>query len=403
MENKYCIHCLPTKRRTHLHARIDFMVDHMLVPFEAVSRFAARTPMRNLSSLAGRGAVFVLSKLTVIRLARDVDEEKILNRSLIFFREAQRRQLDVRALTFFGRPMNEYVLFANGRRHHYECIPLKIRDPLIVNVDDKFRMKKLLADHAVPVAEGKRFYTARRAYNYGMHLGFPLVVKPNGGSLSCHTFVDINSEEELARAIRDCRAYRPDIIVERFIRGPLYRATVIGQRKVYVCRRDRANVVGDGDSTIRQLVEIKNADERRGKRGQPNVTLFEIPLDDVLERQLAQQALNLDSVPDVGQVVLLQPKHILSQGADVVNVIDDVHPENIQLFLDIARLLQTNLVGIDFICPEVNQPHTGQECAVLEANSLPYIDMHAFPSHGRPEPVASDAWDIVLEDLENTD
>jgi D-alanine-D-alanine ligase-like ATP-grasp enzyme len=53
-------------------------------------------------------------------------------------------------------------------------------------------------------------------------------------------------------------------------------------------------------------------------------------------------------------------------------------------------------VGFDFICKDISRDYKKQECAIIEANSMPYVDMHQNPSHGENDNVARDTWNIVV-------
>ena len=87
-------------------------------------------------------------------------------------------------------------------------------------------------------------------------------------------------------------------MVERYLAGKDYRILVVDKRVVAVAERVPAHVVGDGVSTVAELVEIANADPRRGI-GHEKV-LTRIPLNERTLETLARQGLALDSVPDAG-------------------------------------------------------------------------------------------------------
>ena len=44
--------------------------------------------------------------------------------------------------------------------------------------------------------------------------------------------------------------------------------------------------------------------------------------------------------------------------------------------------------GFDFICEDISKPYFEQECAIIEANSCPSIDMHHYPVSGKVRNVA---------------
>jgi len=265
------------------------------------------------------------------------------------------------------------------------------------DIDDKNKIKKLFDQNNIPIASGEIFVNPQKALKFGFNLGFPLVVKPNNGSLSKHVTCDINSEEELIKAIKIVKEFSPDFIVEKYVKGSLFRATVIGKNHIFICQKDKANVVGDGVLTIENLILQKNKCKKRGKTHEANTTLHEILIDSVLEQNLANQNLSLNSVLPQNKKIYLQDKYILSHGCDIINHTQNTHQDNKNLFLNIAKILDTQLVGIDFICSDISKSHKTQNTAVLETNSLPYADMHQNPSHGTPEPIAKIVWDSMIK------
>jgi cyanophycin synthetase len=73
------------------------------------------------------------------------------------------------------------------------------------------------------------------------------------------------------------------------------------------------------------------------------------------------------------------------------------HPDNIQLFKDIAKFFDIRLVGIDFLVPDISSSWQNQQCAVLELNSVPCIETHHFPSSGAPQNVANALVDLFFK------
>jgi len=393
-----CPSCWPTKRKNH-----GFLyLDHYLRKFSGGLDWI-------IDGLTGFGKskrydwwpdlLVALSRIKIIRFHPEVDETQLFNRTLIFIKEAKRRGIRIEGISLLGRYSNEFRFAHAGRWHHFEGIPLLVLGSCGA-LDDKNLVKQTLKKNGVPIAEGRAFSDPRKAFAFGQALGFPLVTKPNAGSLSHHVTCNIRTEDDLRRGIAIAKQYQPVFIVERYVPGSLFRASVIGQTHVFVCQKDPANVVGDWTSTIEELINRKNADPKRGETHQKNTTLHRIPVDDMLTERLAHQNLSLASVLPNGQKVYLQEKFILSQGCDIVALTNETHPDNMELFKSIAALFDTHLVGIDFICQDIRQSWKNQPCAVLETNSLPYVDMHQEPSHGEPDPVAEIVWDVVLKNVE---
>jgi len=194
----------------------------------------------------------------------------------------------------------------------------------------------------------------------------------------------------LLRAINKAIIYSPAFIVERFVENSfVYRATVVDFDFVAVVKQVPANVIGDGVLTIQQLIEKKNGDKRRGEPNQKDFTLYKLVIDETTKKLLAERDYNTETVLKKDEVVYLQKNPFLKLGGDLVEVTDTVHPDNIQLFKDIAKFFDIRLVGMDFIVPDISSSWQNQKCAVLELNSVPCIEMHHFPSFGKPQNVAN--------------
>ncbi len=324
----------------------------------------------------------------------DDDREDIFNRTMVLVCAAHTRGWPVFSLDFLGKPTNFFsVKLKNGKKFIFEALPLvPIGAVLNINFDDKSVFKKFLKAHGFPYAPGGLFYTERAAIRFTARCGYPLVVKPHSGSLSQHVVCDIKDDAALRHAIRIVQMVSSEFIVERHIPGDVYRVTVVGGRCA-CCLRERPNVTGDGIRTIEALVREKNAALSRAPAKKKNATLHEINLDAHADEMLATQRLSRISVLPAGKKAYCHDKLILAAGADTYDTTDAMHLENRELFLRLAKILEAPVVGFDVICRDIAQPFSSQTCAIIEANSLPYIDIHHYPAHGAPRDVAGWIWD----------
>ena len=407
MQPNYCPHCWPSKRTAHWDLKLDYYFTRLLEVVDGfVSLFSFR-PSRGANRLSHRlwgWYLEVFAFLGIAKFESNPDLALMNIRGRVFFEEARRRGLEIWAVKLLGRKTysNEFKFRYRGRNYYYESIPLTMRGTSI-RIDNKFGVKKLFKKNGLPVSEGRAFTSKPAGLAYGRQLGFPMVVKPNTGSLAQHVVCNVLDEDELGDAIDVARQYQPKFIVENFLAGGMHRGTVIDRSRVFICLRDRANIVGDGVSTIRVLMEQKNSDPRRGEAFDPGASLHKMPFDDITETYLGSQGLGYDSIPASGEKIFLYPvgKLLPDRGNDIVNFTDAAHPENVELFLEAARLLNTDLVGIDFVIPDITQSWRGQVCGILEANSVPYVDMHTSPSIGQSEPIVELIWDLALADLDH--
>ena len=339
----------------------------------------------------------------LIKMRDDFLFSEIQMRSACFIEEARKRGVKFKAAKGPAGYVNHFCAEIGGQKIRFESLPVAehISKYDVSFVDCKERTKKHLKKGGFPIAEGKSFWLWQRsqALKYSVdEIGFPLVVKPRGGSVARHVTTNIKSKGELQKGIDKAVIYSPAFVIERFVENSfVYRATVVDFNYVAVVKQVPANVVGDGNSTIQKLVEKKNNDKRRGESHQKEFTLYKIIIDDTTTKLLAEKNYNLQAIPKRDETVYLQKNPFLKLGGDLVEVTEKVHPDNIQLFKNIAKFFDIRLVGIDFLAPDISRSWRNQTCAVLELNSVPCIEIHHFPSSGAPQNVADALVDLFFK------
>ena len=259
---------------------------------------------------------------------------------------------------------------------------------------DKDLTKRLLKDHGVPVPKGHVAGDEEEALSIAQSLGWPVVVKPLDASHGRGVLTNIRSEEELRMACRDARKFRDEIIVEQFLEGADFRFLVISGRFICAAQRVPAFVVGDGKSTIAELVREVNRDPRRGIGHEKILTKIE--LEELSLALLARRGLSPSSVPKEGETVELKSTANLSTGGISRDVTDTVHPSNIQLAERIARIVGLDIAGIDVISPTVEKPLAEVGGGIVEVNAAPGFRMHTNPTEGTPRDVAGAVLDMLF-------
>jgi cyanophycin synthetase len=258
---------------------------------------------------------------------------------------------------------------------------------------DKQLTRALLQAVGVPVPEGRPVSDADDAWRAAEELGPPVVVKPQYGNHGRGVATNLSTHEQVASAYAAAREEGSSILVERFIPGSDYRLLVIGDRLVAAALREPAHVVGDGRSTITELVAEVNRDPRRSD-GHATVLSY-IKLDAVGLAVLAEQGHTPDSVPLAGHRVLIRRNGNLSTGGTAEDVTDRVHPEVAVRAVESARAVGLDIAGVDVVAIDIGQPLESQRGAVVEVNAGPGLRMHLEPSAGRPRPVG----EAVVESL----
>ncbi len=217
---------------------------------------------------------------------------------------------------------------------------------------DKELTRKLLASAGIPVPKGCPVKDAAEAWEVAQDLGLPVVVKPQYGNHGRGVTTNLLTQAEVTAAYENAREEESTVVVEKFIEGDDYRLLVVGDHLVAAARRVPAQVIGDGKSTVRELVAEVNKDPRRSD-GHSTVMSF-ITLDPVAEAVLAQQGFHADSVPPVGHIVLIRRNANLSTGGTACDVTDLVHPEVAARAVEAARIVGLDIAGVDVIAKDIS-------------------------------------------------
>jgi cyanophycin synthetase len=258
---------------------------------------------------------------------------------------------------------------------------------------DKDTTKRLLAEHGVPVPRGYVAEDEDDAAEIAEKLGWPVVVKPLDASHGRGVLTNIQGEKELRLAYRDARKFREEVIVEQFLEGHDFRFVVVNGKFICAAQRVPACVVGDGQSSLRQLVDVVNQDPRRGIGHEKVLTRIEI--DDLTLALLARRNLTPDSIPPSGETVYLKSTANLSTGGIARDVTDSVHPANIHLMERVASIVGLDIAGIDVIATTVEHPLGEVGGGIVEVNAAPGFRMHVAPAEGTPRDVAGAVVDML--------
>ena len=258
---------------------------------------------------------------------------------------------------------------------------------------NKDETKKMLTEAAIPVANGMCISEISEIETVISRVGFPLVFKPLDGNHGKGASINVKTKEEALVAFEHAKKYSRKIIVEKFISGFDFRILVINHRFIAAALREPAHVIGDGISTIDQLIELENQDERRGY-GHENV-LTEISIDRETYDELSKLNYTLETILEKGKVCHLKGTANLSTGGTSTDVTDIVHPNNIFIFERISRVIGLDICGIDVMANNLNEPLEVTGGVVLEVNAAPGFRMHLAPANGLPRNVAAPVIDML--------
>lgn len=258
---------------------------------------------------------------------------------------------------------------------------------------NKQMTKMLLADNKIPVPAGKVVFSEISALMAAREIGVPVAIKPYDGNQGKGVHLNVCEESDIKAAFQEATQYSKGIIVEKFVQGKDYRVLVVGGQVRAVAERVSANVIGDGEHTIAELVNIVNQDERRGEQHEKPLT--KIRLDAVCLNILKRRDITPGYVPEAGEAVALRENGNLSTGGISIDRTEEIHPDNADLAVLAAQAIGIDIAGIDIVAESISQPIRKTGGVVVEVNTAPGIRMHLYPSEGKPRNVASDIVDML--------
>jgi len=390
-KKNYCSDCeLP--RSSHTHNWIGELVDYIFIP----------KLMFGFTSKMEKHVDTIMEKLLIFfrqaSMREDFTEKDIQLRSSCFINEAKKHGAKFKLLHGPFGFTDHFQMKHNDKLIRFESLPIArfINKKKAHLVDDKQVCKNLLEEGGFPIAKGKSFWfwQKKKALDYGLkEIGFPLVVKPRSGSVSRHVTTNINTESDLIQAINNSIQYSPNFIIEKFVtKAYVHRVTMIDFDFMACAKQIPAHIIGDGISSIENLIAKKNSNPKRD-----NKFIYQLQIDKTSHDLLDKQSHNLNSIPNENEIIFLQKDPFMKLGGDLAEVTEKMHPDNKKLFFDVAKYIDIRIVGLDFLINDISTSWKEQNCAILELNPVPCIEMHHLPTYGEPKNPAKALLDMTLK------
>ena len=223
-----------------------------------------------------------------------------------------------------------------------------------VIAQDKQLTRQLLMTIGVPVPEGRVVRSGADAWEAAQEIGMPVTVKPRFGNHGKGVATNLTSLDQILAAfqVASSASEHSAVMVERFITGKDYRLLVVDSKMVAAAEREPAHVIGDGKSTIQQLVDETNRDPRRSDGHATVLSLIKI--DTVALAVLADSGFTPDSIPEAGRRVNIRRNANLSTGGTATDVTDRVHPEVARQAIEAVRMIGLDIAGLDIIAQDIS-------------------------------------------------
>lgn len=306
------------------------------------------------------------------------------------------KEAKLRGIPFIRLNENSYIQLGYGahQKRIQASMTCQTSSIAVEVADEKTRVKEHLKKAGIPVPDGRVISTEEQAIAMFDKIGAAVVVKPDVGNHGKGATINVTDLDQLKAAFRVAHDKHTDVIIEEYVKGDDFRLLVIGGKLVAAAKREPAHVIGDGKSSIENLIQKINADSRRGFGHEKPLTRIEI--DTMTERLLSQRGLSLESCPGKGEKVYLKTTANLSQGGTATDVTDEVSPEIRLMAERAARIVGLDCVGVDALATDISLPLDQSGIKVVEVNAAPGFRMHLEPTHGQSRNVAKSLVDMLF-------
>jgi cyanophycin synthetase len=324
-----------------------------------------------------------------------------------FIRYAQRRAFgpstaslvkaaEERGIPWIRLNRQSLVQFGHGRlQHRIQATTTGRTSNIAVELaSDKEETNSILRDLGLPVPKQRLVRSSSDAKRAAERIGFPVVLKPLAGNHGRGVSINLKTPEEVEVAFDKAREHGRNVIVEGYLEGYDHRLLVVNGRLVAAAKRMPGHVVGDGEHTIAELVDIVNADPRRGVGHEKVLTRLEF--DHQAERLLKKLGYNHETVPAKDEFVYLRSTANLSTGGTAIDVTDTIHPDNREMAERTINAIGLDIGGVDFLTTDISKSYRETGGGICEVNAGPGFRMHVAPSEGTSRDVAGPVIDMLF-------
>lgn len=309
-------------------------------------------------------------------------------------------------MIIFGvNPPGRLFSLSNGERTHYffRTRGDKVTNEAVELMDDKGITKQIMEDNNIYVPQGKSFGeedSDEDILEYSRSIDYPLVFKPTNASLGDGVVTNIENEKELLDAIHYVRKELgyPDVVLEQHVEGREFRIYVVNDKVVAAYNRIPANITGDGESTIEELIHAKNLERRKNAR--LNSCLIDIDVE--ILKFIHKKGYSLETVPAKGEYLPLRQKTNVSSGGDPIDVTDTISEDLKKLAVGAVKAVPgLHHAGVDII---ENVSGKGKAPGyVIEINATAQIGGILYPLQGQARNIPAAIIDYYFPETKGID
>lgn len=195
-----------------------------------------------------------------------------------------------------------------------------------------------------------------------------LVVKPVDSSLSQGLSMNITNHEGLRDAIGYARQTSSKILIQEQVEGEEVRFVALNSKVIATLLRRTPRVVGDGHSTIADLIKAEN-EVRRGLR------FKYLSYPELTSKIIGRTFIESDDVPEEGETVELSHSTMIRKGCSVYNIYSQIHESYIDVVEDIVKKIAVKFIVVDMFIKDFTKPVRDNNYWFIEFNSAPVLKL----------------------------
>ncbi|WP_300349321.1 bifunctional glutamate--cysteine ligase GshA/glutathione synthetase GshB [Clostridium sp.] len=296
--------------------------------------------------------------------------------------------------------LENFISLSNGEKIEYVKQATKTsKDSYITALvmENKLVTKEILKKGSIRVPKGKNYDDIEEAKrDFRLFKDDKIVIKPKSTNfgLGISIFTGGYSKEDYDRAVEIAFNEDKSILIEEFMTGKEYRFLVIDNEVVGILHREPANVIGDGERRIRDLVIEKNKNPLRGKGYK--TPLEKIKLGEIEEMFLKNQGLTFDYIPKNGEKIYLRENSNISTGGDSLDFTDEIDESYKIVAKKAAKAVGAIITGVDMVIDDIKEEANKKNHGIIELNFNPAIHIHCFPYKGKNRKVGEKILNLLF-------
>ena len=344
----------------------------------------------------------ISSSKKLVDIAKDYAEEghfarycmqkykKLVAESVVLIKDAISQGVDYEVL---NEAKSVVQLKYNGKKEFVIEGNKTDRDSYIFPIitDDKFTSKQIMQEAGLSVPEAilleKDMDEADKEALLEPFYNSSLVVKPRNTNYGTGitVFAKPATKEQILKALDYAFEFDNNVLIEEYVKGMEYRFLVIDGKCLSVAHRRIASVVGDGKSTIKELIIAKNKEPWHFLTGTP------VKMDEPVVEYLGRQGYNYETVLPEGKRVFLRTNSNCSTGGESVDYTNSM-PEYFKKIAEKAgNAFNAKICGVDIIIDDVEK----ENYSIIEINDNPGYSINEWPYEGEGEKIGIAILDLL--------